>query len=83
MLRVIESSPLRPFLLSGYVTPLVGKSGVVVVDVPRYSEHTIVLTTPFVTLPLLLQGDPDASTVVSAMNFIRERMGELNDIIHQ
>ena len=83
LLRVIESSPLRPFLLKGYVTPLQGKNGVAVAVVPRYSEPIILLTTPFVTLPLRLQDDPDVSTVASAMNFIRERMGELNDIIHQ
>lgn len=83
MLRVIESSPLRPFLLKGYVIPLQAKNGVAVAVVPRYSGPIILLITPFVTLPLQLQADPDASTVESAMSFIRERMGEVNDTIHQ
>lgn len=79
LLRVIESSPLQPYLQSGYVTPLLARNGVGVVGVPQFSESMIVLITPFVTLPLQLREDVDASTVESAMNFIRERMGEVND----
>lgn len=82
LLRVIESSPLRPYLRKDYVIPLRDKSGAVGVVVPQYSGPMLILTTPFVTLPLPLLDDPDASTAESAMSFIKERMGEVRDTIH-
>jgi len=84
LFHALVSSKLLRCSPNAYAIPLMGKSGVIGVDVPQCSATTLVVITPYGTLLLSLEAGLDVTSVELLTSFItaftRERPNMENPI---